>query len=116
MAYNDEAKKPNRFTARLSYHDEDRDNATTETLKVPEGEAGTGNYFENVPTCVDENGNACGVDSVLLAKDFKFPVCYYGLDNAYVTLKLASYVSSSQTSTYTRELWIDKIVLIAKDE
>ena len=116
VAYNDEAKRPNRFTARLSYHDEDRDNATTETLKVPEGEAGTGNYFENVPTCVDENGNACGVDSVLLAKDFKFPVCYYGLDNAYVTLKLASYVSSSQTSTYTRELWIDKIVLIAKDE
>lgn len=116
VAYNDEAKKPNRFTARLSYHNEDRDNATTETLKVPEGGAGSGSYFENRPTCVDENGNACGVDSVLLAKDFKFPVCYYGLDNAYVTLKLASYVSSSQTSTYTRELWIDKIVLIAKDE
>lgn len=116
VAYNDEAKKPNRFTAKLSYHDENRDNTTSETLKVPEGGAGSGSYFENRPTCVDENGNACGVDSVLLAKDFQFPVCYYGLDNAYATLKITSYVSSSQTSTYTRELWIDKVVLIAKDE
>lgn len=116
LAYNDEAKKPNRFTVRLTYHDENRDNTTNETLKVPEGGAGSGNYFENRPTCVDENGNACGVDSVLLAKDFKFPVCYYGLDNAYATLKITSYVSSSMTSQYTREMWIDKIVLVAKDE
>lgn len=116
LAYNDEAKKPNRFTARLTYHNESRDNTTNETLKVPEGGAGSGNYFENRPTCVDENGNACGVDSVLLAKDFKFPVCYYGLDNAYATLKITSYVSSSMTSQYTREMWIDKIVLVAKDE
>jgi hypothetical protein len=66
-------------------------------------------------TYVDENGESRLVDSVLVAEDFMFPICYEGLSNAYVTLKLQGYFKSSEKSKYSRELRIDKIVLKAKE-
>lgn len=116
MAYNTEADKPTKFRAQLSYHTESKPTVTTTTLNVPEGEDGSGTSFENEAPHFDENGNLQIMDSVLLAKDFEFPVAYMGLDDAYVTLKIVCYVSSRETSKYTREMWIDKIIFKAKDE
>ncbi len=116
MAYNTEADKPAKFRAQLSYHTESKPTVTTTTLSVPAGGHGSGTSFENVPPHFDENGNYQIMDSVLLARDFELPVAYMGLDDAYVTLKLVSYVSSKETSKYTREMWIDKIIFKAKEQ
>ncbi len=86
-----------------------------QNLTVPEGTTGEGRDFENRPPRI-ENGQLVYVDSILVAKDFEFPVCYYGLNDAYATLRLNSYVTSRQTSQYSREMWIDQIVLKAKEE
>ncbi|MCM1311371.1 MAG: fasciclin domain-containing protein [Bacteroides sp.] len=116
MAYNTEANKPTKFRAQLSYHTESKATVTTTTLSVPAGGHGSGTSFENVAPHLDENGNFQIIDSVLLAKDFEFPVAYMGLNDAYVTLKLVCYVGSRETTQYTREMWIDKIIFKAKDE
>lgn len=55
------------------------------------------------------------VDHILLAEDFKFPVCSYGLieDMPQVTLTVETRVSSSQlrNNTHTRTMRIDCILL-----
>ena len=117
MAYNTETGLPNKFRAQLSYHNAEETKSSMENvnLTVPEGGAGEGRDFENRPPRI-ENGELVYVDSVLVAKDFEFPVCYKGLSDAYATLRLNSYVTSRQTSQYSREMWIDQIVLKAKEE
>ena len=117
MAYNLEANLPNKFRAQISYHtgEENKSSMENQNLTVPEGTAGEGRDFENRPPRI-ENGQLVYVDSILVAKDFEFPVCYYGLNDAYATLRLNSYVTSRQTSQYSREMWIDQIVLKAKEE
>ena len=116
MAYNTDAKKPNQFNVSIKYHDGTKATTKSEKLKVPDEIHGSGNNFQNLPPHFDENGKYQYVDSVLVAKDFKFPVCYYNVRNAYPTLTITSYVSSKQTATFSREMWIDKIVLIAKED
>ena len=117
MAYNTEANLPNKFRAQISYHTADESKSSMENvnLNVPEGMPGEGRDFENRPPRI-ENGQLVYVDSILVAKDFEFPVCYKGLSDAYATLRLNSYVTSRQTSQYSREMWIDQIVLKAKEE
>ena len=115
VAYNDEANKVNKFRAQISYHTMDKATVKTETLYVPEGTAGSDRFFENRAPFIDENGNYNYIDSVLIAKDFSFPVAYLGVENAYATLRIQSNVGSGETDTYSREMWIDKIVLKAKE-
>ena len=60
------------------------------------------------------------VDAILLAKDFKFPVCTYGLveEKPQVWLKLETRVSSTQlrNNTHTRTMRIDCILLKPHEE
>ncbi len=53
------------------------------------------------------------VDAILLASDFKFPVCSYGLNETepQVTLTVETRVKSSELSTHTRTMRLDCIVL-----
>lgn len=51
------------------------------------------------------------VDTVLVAENFKFPACSFGLSEAKVHLQLSSRVTSSQTNKYTRTLRIDCLIL-----
>lgn len=118
MAYNSNANMPTKFKASITFHDGKRSTQTTSNLKSIAGDTihtGPSNTFVN-RECpyTDEEGNIQYTDSILIAKDFSFPVSYYGLD-FYPTIKLASNISSKETSSYTREMWIDKIVLVAKE-
>jgi hypothetical protein len=78
---------------------------------------------------VDENGNAktfdCGnkqkfktrpevVDTVVVAEDFKFPVCNYGQTNNKVTVKLRCSILAKDTPNYSREMLLDCIYLRPK--
>ena len=71
--------------------------------------------IQNKSPYVDENGEYRLVDSVLVAKDFEFPVCYKGLTDAYATLTIKGYFKSTEKNKYSREIHIDKIVLKAKE-
>lgn len=113
MAYNTEAMMPNNFRAYISYHDAENAEMVTTQLQSENEDPRS---FQNKAPYVDVEGNYHYTDSVLLAKDFEFPVCTQGLENAYATIRIQSYVNSSQTSTYSREMWIDKIVLKMKEE
>lgn len=114
MIYNDDQNKPYHFRAYLNYHDK-KATQEREQLTPPEGVDADGkNYLTHDPH-YDSEGLLVQNDSVLLARDFELPVCYYGLNDAYVTLELQSYLTSSQRSKYTNELIIDKIILVPKE-
>ena len=81
-----------------------------------EGVNGSGRNFVSKEPHVDEKGQFHFNDSVLVAQDFEFPVSYVGIDDAYVTLEIQSYMTSSQRTTFTNELLIDKIVLVPKEK
>lgn len=51
------------------------------------------------------------IDSVLVASNYKFPTCALDLDEPQVTLRVASNITSSQSSKYTRTLRLDCIIL-----
>ena len=114
MIYNDDQNKPYHFRAYLNYHDK-KATQEREQLTPPEGvEADGKNYVTKEPR-YDSQGLLVKNDSVLLAKDFELPVCYFGIRDAYVTLELQSYLTSSQRNNYTNELIIDKIILVPKE-
>lgn len=117
MAYNTNANMSTKFKATLTYHEGKRSTQSNATLK-PEADdihKGASNTYVNLPCpYVDDNGVTQYVDSICVAHDFEFPVAYYGTD-FYPTLKLSVNVTSKEISTYTREMWIDQIVLVAKE-
>ena len=84
-------------------------------LKPIEGVNGEGNTFRTHLPLVDNKGILQFSDSLLLVEDFEFPISYYGIRDAYVTLELQSYMTTSQRTTYTNEFIVDKIILIPKE-
>lgn len=114
MAYNVDVARPYQFRAYITYHDGSSSKTTRTRLTPIEGVNGSGNNFTSKAPHVDENGQFHFNDSILVAQDWELPVCYYGLDDAYVTLEIQSYMTSSQRTTYTNELLIDKVVLVPK--
>lgn len=117
MVPNLEVNRPYQFRVDLTYHKNPAKKTTsTERLKPIEGVNGTGNYFQSKMPHYDDNGNFVICDSILLAQDYELPVCYVGLEEyAYPTLKIESYMTSSDRSKYTNEMLIDKIILVPKE-
>lgn len=57
------------------------------------------------------------VDTILLFKDFKFPVAYKGVSGAYPTLTLEVKAGPREINkTYSNSIYLDKIILKAKEE
>ena len=51
------------------------------------------------------------VDTVVLAKNFKFPVCNYDQTNSKIKVKLKCNILPRETSQYSREMFLDCIYL-----
>lgn len=102
IAYNSEASAEDRLPCRvrftLTYQEQDG-SVTTTTLRNPADNS------VNYITTPDV------VDTVLVASDYHFPTCALDLDNPQVTLRVASNMTSSMSSTYTRTLRLDCILL-----
>lgn len=68
-------------------------------------------------TCLNEEGknefvsDPERIDTILLAKDFKFPACNYGQSNMNYSIKIQSSITARQTSQYAREMFLDCIYL-----
>lgn len=112
MAYNVDVDRPYQLRFFINYHEGTTSKTTRTRLQTSAGEA---NFVSKAPH-VDENGQFHFNDSILIAEDFELPVCYYGLDDAYVALEIQSYMTSTQRTTYTNELLIDKVVLVPKTD
>lgn len=117
VAYNSDDNKPNKFQVTLAYDEPTKRNNNKRLKNYNEDDTDNynSNYFSNKSPYVDENGEYRMVDSVLVAKDFEFPICYKGLTDAYATLAIKGYFKSSEKNKYSREIRIDKIVLKAKE-
>lgn len=117
VAYNFDDNKPNKFQATLAYDEPTKRNNNKRLKNYNEDDTDNynTNYFSNKAPYVDENGEYRLIDSVLVAEDFEFPVCYKGLDNAYATLTIKGYFKSTEKNKYSREIKIDKIVLKSKE-
>ena len=89
--------RPCKFKASLSYLDE-KGKAAEYTCLNEEGK----NEFVSDPE---------RVDTILLAKDFKFPACNYGQSNMNYSIKIQSSITARQTAQYAREMFLDCIYL-----
>lgn len=87
------AFKPYKFRATLNYADE------TGLTKM--------NTFGNQAF----SNNAYRMDTVCLAKGFKFPTCNMGQDVVTVSLKIQCFITSKELATYSREMFFDCIYL-----
>ena len=136
IGYNRQDMKPNKFRAWLAYDREtdrvniERPNSTAKNndaiLKNPNEDAVdakgasiyNGNFFVNREIWLNnKNGklNAELTDTICLARDFTFPICYQGLADAYPTLFLQSSFTSGEKDIYSRNIWVNAIILRPKD-
>ena len=62
------------------------------------------------------NNNPYCVDTVCVVENFKFPTCDYGQANPRVTLRLSSYITAANTTRFNRQMMIDCIYLIPRED
>ena len=102
---------PTKIRATLYHHDQKGNNYGSDYNPNPTEEKVPGvTLVQNVQTTPDV------VNYLLLAEDYKFPVCSYGLDetDTQVALKLETRVSSAEQrdNKFTRTMNIDCILLV----
>lgn len=88
--------KPCQFQVEINYVDEKGNEQIFDCNRVK---------FNNDPT---------RVDTVVLAKDFVFPVCNYGETNLKMSVKLKSSILARESTSYSREMFLDCIYLRPK--
>ena len=89
--------RPCKFKATINYMDE-KGKAAEYACQTEEGKS----EFVSNPE---------RVDTILLARDFKFPACNYGQSNMNYSIKIQSSITARQTSQYAREMFLDCIYL-----
>lgn len=122
LGYNTDNDLQNKFRVYISY-DTDSKRVNNEALKNPnedmmdykEESLYNTNFFVNKKPQADENLVMNYTDTILVAKDFIFPVSYYGLQNAYPTLQIKSNFSSKEKNYYSREIWVNAIIMKPKE-
>ena len=127
IVYNGSDQKQNKFRAYL-YYDTPTGRITKDseaTIKNPDdvidakGNSIKGtNYFVNrkpYPNIKNGKLNAELTDTVCLARDFEFPISYYGMSDAYPTLYIKSNFASTEKELYSRNIWVNAIILKPKD-
>ena len=123
IGYNTDYNMQNKFRAYISYDTEDK-RVSNDALKNPNEDAVDakgeslfeGNYFVNKPATINADLTVNYTDTICIAKDFEFPVSYYGLsDKAYPVIQIKSNFTSSERSYYSREIWVNAIILKAKE-
>lgn len=122
IGYNTDYNLPNKFRAYISFDNETK-RLNNEALHNPNEDAVDAKdksiydsyYYVNKPISIDENGVVNYTDTICIAKDFEFPVCYSGLKNAYPVLQIKSNFTSQEKALYSREIWVNSIILKAKE-
>lgn len=117
VGFNISDYKPYKIQAFMNYDTEDT-YSTRPRQRLTNPEDGS-NYFVNKAPTVNDKMEINFTDTLWVARDFEFPVCYVGGDlngNAYPVLELYNYVTNSEArTTYTRDMWINAIILKSKE-
>ena len=122
IGYNTDYDLQNNFRAYISY-DTDAKREKDEALKNPNEDAVDAegksiyntNDFVNRKPVANDDLTMNYTDTILIARDFEFPVAYWGLDKAYPTIQLKSNFTSKQKAYYSREIWVNAIIMKAKE-
>ena len=95
--------KPCKFKASINYLDE-KGKAQTFACAPEASDAhrASASEFKSIPECAD---------TVLLAREFKFPACNYGQSNMNFSIKIQCSITARQTAQYAREMYLDCIYL-----
>lgn len=123
IGYNTDYNLQNKFRAYISYDNETK-RVENEALKNPNEDAVDatgaslfgGNYFVNREPTVNEDLTVNYTDTICIAKDFEFPVSYMGLSQAYPLIQLKSNFTSSERNYYSREIWVNAIIMKVKED
>lgn len=124
IGYNTEENLLNKFNAYITYDTKDKRLSSPQQLTNPNEDAvdPTGaslyktRYFTNRGYTKNTKGEIGFTDTICIAKDFQFPVCYYGISSdAYPTIFLKSTFTSRERSLYCREIWVNSIILKSKE-
>lgn len=122
IGHNTDYNLPNKFRAFISYDNESKrqNNVALKNMNEDAVDANgktlyNTNYFVTTPAWMDESGIAHYNDTVCIAHDFEFPICYEGVKNAYPVLNIKSNFSSTEKNFYSREIWVHSIILKAKE-
>ncbi|MCQ2212717.1 MAG: fasciclin domain-containing protein [Bacteroidaceae bacterium] len=121
LGYCTKYDRPNKFRAYIAY-DTEAKRIDNETLKNPNEDAvdpnGASlyntNYFVNRPPHYNEKGEVTFNDTICIARDFEFPVSYYGLPNNYPMIQIKSNFTSKESAIYCREIWVNAVILKTK--
>ena len=121
--YNTDLEKPSKFSVSISY-DTEKKREKNQKLRNPNEDAveyGSGSSLYNTYNFVNrnvhlnDNGNVDFTDTICVAKDFEFPISYYGLGNdAYPVIEIEN-KSKSTEKQYCREFWVNSIILKPKE-
>ncbi len=87
--------KPTRFKATINYIDKNGEPASLE--------------------CGSFDASRNRTDTIVIAKDFKFPVSNYNQNNDKISITLQSNVTQKQVSSYDRRMYLDCFILLPKE-
>lgn len=122
IGYNTDYMLQNKFYTYISY-DTPEKRLSDQRLQNPNEDAvdakgesiyGT-DVFVNRPMHYNEKGEVDFTDTICVAKDFEFPICYYGLTNAYPVINIKSNFKSTEKTYYCREIWVNSIIFKSKE-
>ncbi len=89
--------RPNKFKATINYIDMDGKEQSF-SCKTADDKSEFQNQTERV-------------DTILLAENFKFPTCNFEQNNTNFSIRLACSITTRQTASYSREMYLDCIYL-----
>ena len=122
IGYNTDYMLQNKFYAYISY-DTPEKRLSDQRFKNPNEDAVDANgesiyntdFFVNRGMHYNEKGEVDYTDTICIAKDFEFPICYYNLSNAYPVINIKSSFKSTEKTYYSREIWVNSIILKSKE-
>jgi len=126
LVYNFNSDQPNKFKVSIINDNLKKSNVTT-ALKNPVEDAvdfsGTSLYnttfFANREPRFSKNAEGNYfidyTDTICVAKDYEFPVSYYGVPTVYPTMKIQCYFKAAEKLTYSREILVNSIILKSKE-
>lgn len=125
VVYNYSAGLRNKFRAKISYDTEAKrisqlaleNPDDTRTDAKGKNIGGTKYFINKEPETVFKDGKFSYelTDTICLAKDFEFPVCYYDIENAYPVITLEDAHVTSEKNYYTNNMWVNAFIFKPKE-
>ena len=122
IGYNTDYNLQNKFYAYISYDNAEKrlsdqrlHNMNEDAVDAQGASIYDTDFFVNRGIHYNDKGEIDYTDTICIAKDFEFPVCYAGLSSAYPVINIKSSFKSTEKAYYSREIWVNSIILKSKE-